>query len=224
MTKRTKLRDRILPDYTRGEEIFNMVSHIAGGGLGIAILTTCVTVSALHQNVAGLVTSIIYGVSVIWLYAMSSVYHGMPVGMGKKVMQVLDHCTIYALIAGTFTPIAVCAIARENPLLGWGGIAWCWGLAILAAVLTAIDLRKYKVFSMVCYLGIGWSVMVIAKTIYQALTPAGFAFLLGGGVFYSVGAILYGLGRAKRYMHSVFHLFVIAGTVSHFICIVGYVL
>ena len=92
--KRTKLIDRLLPDYTNGEEIFNMVSHIVGGGLGVLYLVFCVIVSALHHNIWGIVSSAIYGASVIALFTMSSVYHGVKPGMAKKVLQVLDHCTI----------------------------------------------------------------------------------------------------------------------------------
>ncbi len=222
--KRTKLRDRVLPDYTRGEEIFNMVTHICGGVFGIGILTACCCVAVVHHSLAGLITSIVYGFTVISLYVMSSVYHGLMPGMGKTVMQVLDHCTIYGMIAGTYTPIAVCAIVPENKWVGWLGLLFAWSVAVLAMVLTAIDLRKYRVFSMICYLGIGWSCIFIFRTIYDALGMSGSIYLIGGGVLYTIGAVLYGFGRAKRYMHSVFHLFVIAGSVSHFLCIVLYVL
>ena len=101
--KRTKLRDRVLPDYTRGEELMNTITHIVGGALSVAALVLCVVFAALHQNVYGIVSSAIYGVSMVALYTVSSVYHGMKPGMGKKVMQVVDHCTIYFLIAGTYT-------------------------------------------------------------------------------------------------------------------------
>ena len=105
MAKRIRLRDRLLPDYTRGEEIMNMVTHIVGGGIGIIALVACVIKAVLGDNVLGVVGSAIYGGTMIALYAVSSVYHGLRPSTGKKVMQVIDHCTIYFLICGTYTPI-----------------------------------------------------------------------------------------------------------------------
>ena len=118
--KRTKLRDRVLPDYTRGEELMNTITHIVGGALSVAALVLCVVFAALRHNVYGIVSSAIYGASLIALYTVSSVYHGMPVGMGKKVMQVVDHCTIYFLIAGTYTVMALSALRPAYPKIGWG--------------------------------------------------------------------------------------------------------
>ena len=100
-----KLKDKLLPHYTMGEELFNMISHIAGAFLGMVVLTMCVARSAVRGNVFGIVGSAIYGSTMIILYIMSSVYHGLKPGKAKRVMQVLDHCTIYLLIAGTYTPI-----------------------------------------------------------------------------------------------------------------------
>ena len=111
--KRTKLSDRQLPDYSRGEEIMNMVTHIVGGAIGIAALTLCVIRAALHGNAWGVVTSAIYGTAMVAMFTISSVYHGLKPTLGKKVMQVIDHCTIYFLIAGTYTP--VCLIVLGNP-------------------------------------------------------------------------------------------------------------
>ena len=117
--KRTKLSDRHLPNYTRGEEIMNMVTHIVGGAMGIAVLTLCVIRAALHGNVYGVVSSAIYGTAMVVMYTISSVYHGLLPNMGKKVMQVIDHCTIYFLIAGTYTVIVLSAIRPVYPFLGW---------------------------------------------------------------------------------------------------------
>ena len=117
--KRTKLAERKLPRYTRGEEITNMVTHIVGGTMGIAVLTLCVIRAAIHHNPMGVVTSAIYGATMILLYTMSSIYHGLLPSTGKKVMQVIDHCTIYVLIAGTYTPIVLASIAPKYPALGW---------------------------------------------------------------------------------------------------------
>ncbi len=222
--KRTKLKDRDLPDYTKGEERFNMVSHIVGGAVGIAALVLCVVVAALHKNGWGVVGGAIFGVSMILLYTMSSVYHGLHEGMGKRVLQVIDHCTIYLLIAGTYTPILLSAMRPIDPVSSWVLFGVVWSLTIAATVLTAIDLRRYRVFSMICYIGIGWAIIFKAPLLLRAVGMGGFWLILAGGVSYTVGAILYGMGKKHRYMHSVFHLFVLAGSVLHLLAILIYVL
>lgn len=222
--ERTKLRDRILPDYTRGEELFNMISHITGGGLGVVALTLCVIVSALHRDPWAVVGSAVYGASLITLYAMSSIYHGLKHELAKKVMQVLDHCTIYFLIAGTYTPILLCSIREYSPVTAWILFGVVWGLTALATTLTAIDLKKYAVFSMVCYIGMGWCIVFAAKIAIAAIPFMGLVYLLAGGISYTVGAVLYGMGRTMRYMHSIFHLFVVLGSLLQFICILFYVI
>lgn len=221
---RTKLKDRILPDYTRGEEIFNMVSHIVGGGFGVVALVASVLASALTGNVWGVVGCSIYGGTMIVLYTMSSVYHGLKAEMPKKVMQVLDHCTIYFLIAGTYTPILLCGIRPVSPVAAWGLFAMEWGFAALGTVFTAIDLKKYSKFAMVCYIGMGWGVVLAVKPTIQALPFPGLMWLLAGGIAYTVGAVFYGFGRKCRYIHSVFHLFVVLGSVLQFICILFYII
>lgn len=221
---RTKLKDRLLPDYTRGEEIFNTVSHIVGGGFGVIALIACVVVAAIHRDVWAIVGSAIYGFSMVALYTVSSVYHGLRPPMAKKVMQVLDHCTIYLLIAGTYTPILLCSIREVSPGWAWTLFGIVWGLAAMAATFTAIDLKKYAVLSMSCYIGMGWCIVIATKTLLKAVPPAGVAWLLAGGIAYTVGAVLYSLGKKHRYMHSVFHLFVVVGSLLHFIFIIGFVL
>ena len=222
--KRTKLRDRQMPVYTRGEERFNMISHIVGGAIGVAALVLCIVVSAVHRNGYGVAGSIVYGLSMIVLYTMSSVYHGLHDGMAKRVMQVLDHCTIYLLIAGTYTPILLSAMRPIDPAASWILLGLVWGLAALGITLTAIDLKKYAVFSMICYLGIGWCIVLKIGLLIQAVGWGGFWLILMGGVCYTVGAVLYGMGRTKKYMHSVFHLFVVAGSVLHLLAILLYAL
>ncbi len=222
--QRTRLINRVLPDYTKGEEIFNMTTHIVGGGLGVIILISCVLYSAFKGDAWGVVSSAIYGASVITLYSMSSIYHGLHSGTAKKVMQVLDHCTIYFLIAGTYTPILLCAIRKVSPVWCWVVFGIEWGLTALAIVLTAIDIKKYSVFSMICYIGMGWCIVIAAKVALQSIALTGVLYLLAGGISYTIGAVLYGVGVKKRYMHSVFHIFVVLGTVLQYICILFYVL
>lgn len=223
--KRTKLRERTLPDYTKGEEIFNMASHAAGVVLGIVATVLCVVTAALHHNAMGVVTGAIFGAAMILLYTISSVYHGLsPRVIGKKVLRVLDHCTIYLLIAGTYTPMALCALRGVNPPMGWTLFGIIWGAAVIGIVLTAVDMERFKVFSMICYLVMGWLVVVTWKPMMAALGTGGAIYLVAGGIAYTIGAILYGLGKKKRYIHSVFHLFVVAGSLCHFFCILFYVL
>lgn len=221
---RTKLADRKLPDYTRGEEIFNMVSHIVGASFGVVALILCVIVSALNRDPWGVVGSAVYGASLIVLYTMSSVYHGLRPEMPKKVMQVLDHCTIYFLIAGTYTPILLTAIRRVSPAWAWTIFGIVWGFAAMGSVFTAIDLKKYSKLSMCCYIGMGWCIVIVAKTAFIAIPLPGLVLLLAGGISYTVGAVIYGIGVKHRYMHSVFHIFVVAGSILQFFCIILYVL
>ena len=221
---RTKLRDRELPVYTKGEERFNMISHIVGGAIGVAALVLCIVRSALHHNGYGLAGSIVFGISMILLYTMSSIYHGLREGTAKRVMQVLDHCTIYVLIAGTYTPLLLSAMRPIDPVSSWVLLGVMWALAAVAITLTAIDLHKYRVFSMICYIGMGWAVIFKLPLLIQAVGWGGFWLILLGGVSYTIGAVLYGMGRTKKYMHSVFHLFVLAGSVLHLIAILMYVL
>ncbi len=220
--KRTKLSDRQLPDYTRGEEIMNMITHIVGGAIGIVALTLCVIFAALHDNVWGVVTSAIYGSTMIAMFTISSVYHGLKPNLGKKVMQVIDHCTIYFLIAGTYTVIVLSAIRPNHPVLAWCLFGFEWAMVALATTLTAIDLKKYSVFSMICYIGMGWAVVIFAKQTMEALTLPGFLLLLAGGIAYTVGSILYGLGKTRKWMHSVFHIFVDLGALLQFLAVLLY--
>ena len=222
--KRTKLRDRIMPTYTRGEERFNMITHIVGVPVGIVALVLGIVISVSHGNGAGVAGSIVFGVSMILLYTMSSVYHGLYNNMGKRVMQVLDHCTIYFLIAGTYTPLLLSAMRPIDPVSSWVLFGIVWGLAILATVLTAIDLKKYRVFSMICYLGMGWCIIFRIPLMIQAIGMTGFILVLSGGICYTVGSILYGLGKKKKWMHSIFHLFVLAGSICHLLAVLLFAL
>ena len=222
--QRTNLASRTLPDYTRGEERFNMISHIVGGGMGIAATVLCVVAAALEGNGYGVVSGAIFGGSMVALYTISSVYHGLHGGTGKKVMQILDHCTIYFLIAGTYTPFCLCAIREHDSALGWGTFGFVWALAVVGIVLNAIDLKRFQKVSMVLYLGMGWCIILTGKLIVQLLGGTGFALLVGGGVAYTVGAVFYGLGHKKRYIHSVFHLFCLVGSGLHILCILFYVI
>lgn len=224
--KRTKLRDRLLPDYTKGEEIFNMVSHISGGTIAIIITALCIVKAFLNHDAYQIVSAFIYGFSMIILYTMSSIYHGLVAKTAKKVFQVIDHCAIFILIAGTYTPVALCSIRQYNTALGWCLFGFVWGMAALGVTLNAIDLKKYSLFSNICYVALGWCIIFIINHALKAIPIMGFLWLLAGGVAYTVGAVFYGAAAkgGPRYIHSVFHLFVLLGTILQAVCILFYVL
>lgn len=223
-THRTKIRDRQLPDYTRGEEIFNMTSHIVGGGLAVIILALCMIFSLLHHNIWGLVTGIVYGISMILLYTMSSIYHGLIPQTAKKVFQVLDHCSVYILIAGTYTPILLTGMRKAYPVIAWVLFGVVWGVSALAITLNAIDLRKYRVFSMICYLAIGWCIIFAFLPLIRSYNMEFFGWILSGGIAYTVGAVFYcTAGKSKqRYIHSIFHLFVLLGSILQAVGIIKF--
>lgn len=222
---RTKLADRVLPTYTKGEEIFNMVSHIVGASLGVVALVLGIIFSAIHRNGAGIAASIVYGITLILLYTMSSIYHGLkPTLKAKKVFQVIDHCSIFLLIAGTYTPFCLCTLRNYDAAIGWTIFGIVWGLAVIGIVLNSIDLKRYKVFSMICYLVMGWCIIAKINVVIEALGIIGFSLLLGGGIVYTIGAIFYGVGRKRKWMHSVFHLACVLGSLLQLLCILLYVL
>lgn len=222
--KRTPLIERVLPDYTRGEEICNMVTHIVGGALGILALVLCPVFGARH-SAWSVVSGSLFAFCMLVLYAISSVYHGLsPRLLGKRVLQVLDHCSIFLLIAGTYTPIVLCAIRPVNPALAWTLFGLIWALAALGITFNAIDLKKYDKFSFACYLLMGWAIVIRIDLVYRLIGPAGFWLLLAGGLSYTVGAVLYLIGRRRRYAHSAFHVFAVIGSLLHFLCILLYVI
>ena len=220
----TKERKNRLPDYTRGEELFHMVSHIVGGVLGILVLISCVLISALRGDAYGIVGGSVYGGTLITLYTISSVYHGLTPSTAKRVMRVLDHCAIYFLISGTYTPILFTAIRKENPVVCWVLFGLVWGLTALAVTLTAVNMKKYSVFSMICYIVMGWCIALAPKVAIAAIPVKGLILLLAGGIAYTIGAVIYGIGKKHKYMHAVFHVFVVVGSLLQFFCIVFYCL
>ena len=154
---RTKLADRVLPRYSKEEEIINMVSHIVGGAFGIWALVSCIYVSVKEGDIFSLISSIVYGLSMIFLYCMSSIYHGLNVSIAKKVFQIIDLCAVFILIAGTYTPILLCGVRKFSPVTSYVMLAAVWAVTALGIVLNSIDLKKFRVFSMICYLVIGWN-------------------------------------------------------------------
>ena len=215
------LKDKIkIPNYTLGEEITNAVLHGIGALLSIAALVLCVVFSAIHENVYAVVSSCIYGSTLIILYTMSCLYHSFKINNAKRVFRIIDHCSIFLLIAGTYTPYALVSL---NGALGWTVFGLIWGCAILGIVLNAIDLNRFKKLSMVLYIAMGWAIIFAFKTLALNLPTGGIYLLVAGGIVYTIGAIFYGIGKKLKYMHSVFHFFVLSGSILHFFSILLYV-
>jgi len=213
-----------LPNYTIGEERFNMITHIVGGGMGFIALIACVIVAAFNQNVMGVISGIIYGCMVILLFTMSSVYHGLKIGQPKRVFRVLDHCTIYLLIAGTYTPILMTRFREVYPVDAWIMFGIIWGLAIIGITLTAIDRKKFMPFALFCYIGMGWAAVIRTPRLVAVLGAPFFVLIVVGGGLYTLGVIFYAVGKRRKYMHSIFHLFVNAASILHSVAIATFVM
>ncbi len=222
---KTKFKDRELPTYTKGEEIFNMVSHIVGGALGITSLVLCIIFSAIHHKPYSIMSSIIYGISMIILYTISSIYHGLRgKGTSKRVFQVLDHCSIFLLIAGSYTPFALVTIMQVSVIEGWTIFGVIWALAVIGIILNAIDIRRFRVISMILEIAMGWCIIFRFNIILQVLNTPAVVLLVLGGIIYTLGAVFYGIGKRIKYMHAVFHLCVLTASILHFLCILLYVI
>jgi len=217
-----KLKDKIIiPKYTLGEEITNAIIHGIGALLGIAALVLCIVFSAIHDNPYAIVSSCIYGTTLILLYTISCLYHSLKINNAKRIFRIIDHCSIFLLIAGTYTPYTLVTL---QGISGWITFGVVWGSAIIGIVLNAIDLNKFKKFSMFLYLAMGWVIIFTFKTLVENLERPGLYLLLAGGIVYTVGAIFYGLGKKKKYMHSIFHIFVLAASILQFFSIFFYVI
>ena len=215
-----------LPPYSRREEIFNMTTHILGGAFGIIALILCLAKSFVQGSPWAITGSFVYGVSIILLFTMSSIYHGLIPVKAKKVFRVIDHCTIYLLIAGTYTPIVLVSLRMVSAFWAWLVFGIVWGSAILAITLPAIDMHKFRVFSMCSYLAMGWCILICLKDCITAVGGKGMLLIFYGGVLYTIGAVIYGIGKAKKlaFAHTIFHLFVLLACILHFLAIFIYVL
>ena len=199
-----------------------MLSHAVG--VVCAIVMMVIAVRASSGDPLKVACSIIYVATVLAAMLFSSIYHGLPKWMSKQVFRVIDHCDIFFTIAGTYTPITLIGIVPINPAMGWTIFAIEWGLAIIGATLNAIDLKRYSKFSMACYLGMGWCVIISLRDTILAMTLEGFLWIIGGGVAFTIGAVLYLIGKKKRYRHFIFHVFVLIGIVTQFIGVWWYLL
>jgi len=208
-----------IPKYTLSEELINSISHGIGGIFGIVALILMLIKSKTPMEY---VTASIFGTTMIILYIISCIYHALsPKIKGKKVLRVLDHCNVYLLVLGTYIPISLLGV---KGLLGWILFSLVTIITIIGIALSCCSLDKFQMFEVICHLINGWSILLAFKTLYINITFTGILFLILGGIMYSLGAILYGIGIKKKYMHSVFHFFCLAGTIFHFIAIYTYIL
>lgn len=204
--------------YSLGEEIFSSVSHGVGCLLSVAGLVILVVFSAIYRDAWSVVSSAIYGSSLIVLYCMSTLYHAITHETAKKFFRIMDHNTIFFLIAGTYTPITLDILRRINPGLGWTLFGVVWGAAVLGICLNSIDLNKYSKPSVVCYIAMGWVVIFAIKPLLTTMKPLCLWMLVIGGVFYTVGVIFYAIKKVK-YFHSVWHIFTVLGSAFHYFAI-----
>ncbi len=224
--EKTRRKELALPSYTHGEELMNAISHIVGGAFSIAVIILGVFYAALQPEGTRLVSTVcmsVYGVCMLLLYSMSSIYHFLNVNRAKKVFQIIDHCTVYILIGATYVP--VCALMLDNifpynyVLLGCVILAVIVGVALNA---TMMSKKAVKAVSYTLYVAVGWCIIFFYPWLVESAGIMPVVLLILGGVAYSVGAILYAIGRKKKYFHFIFHLFVLAGSALQFMCILLY--
>ena len=208
-----------IPEYSLGEELVSSISHGIGALLGIAALVLSVVFS---KNPIAIVSSAIYGITLIILYLISCLYHSFsPRIKAKKVFRVLDHDSIYLLIFGTYMPYLLVSIGGSKRWTLWGILL---GLSILGIVFNSINLEKFKNVSLISYILMGWIIIFSFNDVYNSIGFYGTLYLILGGVFYTIGALFYRLGKKIKYMHSIFHLLVLAGSIFHFFSIFLYVI
>ena len=210
-----------LPKYTLGEELVNSISHGLGAAFGIVALILCVVFGAFRGDAWRVVSGALYGSSMIVLYTISTLYHALGINRAKKVFRTLDHCSIYFLIAGTYTPYTLVSMRETSGLLIFGVV---WAAAILGITLSAINVHKFRIVSMIIYIAMGWAIIFSIKDLIATVATPGTILLLVGGVLYTIGAVLYGIGKKKRYVHSIFHIFALGGSICHFISVFAYVI
>ena len=201
--------------YSLGEEIFNSITHGVGSLLSIAGTAVIIVLAAIYGTAIDVVSVSIYGASLIILYTMSTLYHAITNRKAKTFFRIMDHNTIFFLIAGTYTPITLSLLRGA---LGWVLFGIVWAAAIIGIVLNSIDLEKYIKPSMVCYIVMGWIIIFAFKPFSQAVPSLSVTFLLLGGVCYTVGFIFYAIKKVK-YFHSVWHMFTIGGSCFHYFSI-----
>ncbi len=202
----------------RGER-FNAISHLVGACLALIGLVVLVVSSSVHGGALRIASVTVYGVSLLVLYTSSTLYHSLR-GRAKRVFRHLDHTAIYLLIAGTYTPFTLVALGGR---LGWGMFAVVWALAAFGALQEFRHVKGERILSIVIYVVMGWLAVVALGPLAAALGPAGMAWMVAGGVCYTGGIVFYVLDGRLAVFHGIWHLFVLAGSLAHYIAILGYV-
>lgn len=216
---KTKKRSNTIPNYSLAEELINAISHGIGAGLAIAGLVLLIIKA---DSAIEIITSIIFGVTMISLYTMSCIYHSLsPKLKGKKVLRIIDHCNVFMLVLGTYVPVALLGVGGK---VGWLLLLFVFMVTTIGIVLSCINIDKYTVLEVICHLLNGWSIIIGVNILIANIGRTGVYLLLAGGIFYTVGAIIYGIGSKVKYMHSLFHFFCLAGTTLHFLAIYLYIL
>lgn len=200
-------------------ERFNSISHLIGAGLALAGAAVLVGLAAHLGDPWKIVSFSIYGAMLVALYVASTLYHSVR-GRAKAVLRKLDHCSIYLLIAGSYTPFAL--VSLRGPW-GWSLLGVVWGLALLGILQEIWFAKGARVLSLVIYVLMGWLALVAVSPLWDALTPLGFAWLAAGGAFYTVGIVFYATDHKVRHGHGVWHLFVLAGSSCHFFTVLFFV-
>ena len=204
----------LIPKYTLGEEIFNAISHGLGAVFSIVALILMVVKS---KGVLAIITTTLFGCTMILLYTISCIYHALSKNLeGKKVFRVIDHCNVYLLVYGTYIPVSLLGIGGTKGLILFFVISL---VTIIGITLTAIKIDKTNIMQVICHLINGWSILFIIPTVLNTIGSKGLLYLILGGAMYTVGSILYGVGHKIKYMHSIFHIFCLLGTMFHFICV-----
>lgn len=210
--------------YTKKEEMINMITHIIGAVFSVAVLITCIYFAGYHHSISELVSAIIYGLSMILLYLASSIYHGLnPDIKAKKIFQILDHCFIFVLIAGTYTPILLCNMADVSKSTSYILFISLWIITIIGIVLNIIDLKKFSKLSLVLYCMMGWCIIFKLDVLLEVMETTGIYLLVAGGVLYMIGVVFYILQKYKKYMHCIWHIFIILASICHYACILLFV-
>lgn len=202
--------------YSAGEEIFNSITHGIGAGLAIAalilLIVKAVTQSPPAETVYYVTSWTIFGVTLVVLYIMSTLYHALAPSRAKSVFAIFDHASIYLLIAGTYTPFCLASLRGS---IGWALFGIIWGLAITGITLYSIFGKRLRVLSVITYLLMGWLIVFAFKPMRNVLPPISIFFLLAGGLAYTGGVIFYAM-KGRKWMHSIWHFFVLAGSILHF--------
>jgi len=206
--------------YTPIEEKTNIISHAIGLVLSIVALVLLVTYASLHGSILHIVSFSIFGASLIILYAASTFYHSTQKPELRNRLRVFDHASIYVLIAGSYTPFTLVTL---NGPLGWSILGVSWGLALTGIILKLFLTGKYKLISTLMYVFMGWIIVFAIKPVINNLSSEGLFWLVAGGMAYTIGAILYSIKKIK-FNHAIFHMFVLVGSICHFVSVFFYVL